>query len=159
MPESLRKYSEDLNELSEAFVESFGGLETPLEPPQEPAEGPLEARVIGRIGLPPTLNGPQVPSSILPGSPRITEYVDPVEAAEKAAAREYADLLNRKLSVRHRANLMVKIAKNVSGANAALALRALQDINLATGVVNKSGLQVDLGPMFMLPEGSDVKAG
>jgi hypothetical protein len=51
---------------------------------------------------------------------------------------------------------MVKIAKNISGGNAALALRALQDINLATGVVTKQGTQVDLGPLFVLPDASDV---
>jgi hypothetical protein len=51
---------------------------------------------------------------------------------------------------------MVKIAKNIKGGNAALALKAIQDINLATGVVTKQGNQVDLGPMFVLPPGDDV---
>ena len=54
---------------------------------------------------------------------------------------------------------MVKIAKNIRGGNAALALKALQDINLATRVTNRSGAQIDLGPLFVLPEGSDVSMG
>jgi hypothetical protein len=109
-------------------------------PEREPAE------IIGRIG-------PANPSQRV----QIAEVaIDPLEEAERQAAQEYASLLNRKLSIRHRANLMVKIAKNIKGGNAALALKAIQDINLATGVVTKQGNQVDLGPMFVLPPGDDV---
>lgn len=125
--------------------------------PQPPSEQPPEAsaqapeapeaspeKVIGRIG--PTPEGPRIKEVAL----------DPLEEAEQRAAREYAEILNKGLPVRKRARLMISIAKKVDGANAALALRALQDINLATGVVSKTGSQVDLGPLFVLPAGSDV---
>lgn len=100
----------------------------------------------------------QVGPKPLPGVPRIREVaMSPMEAAEKAAAIEYAALLNKGLPVRRRARLMIEIAKNVKGGAAALALRALQDINEATNLVNKQGAQVDLGPLFVLPDADDVK--
>jgi hypothetical protein len=80
-----------------------------------------------------------------------------MEAAEKAAALEYAAILNKGLPVRKRARLMIEIAKNVKGGAAALALKALQDINEATNLVNKQGAQVDLGPLFVLPDADDVR--
>ena len=84
-------------------------------------------------------------------------YTDPLEEAEIKAAEEYAALLNQKLPVKRRAALMVRIAKNVAGGNAALALRALQDINIATRVTSKQGVQLDLGPMFVVPAEVDIK--
>jgi hypothetical protein len=91
---------------------------------------------------------------------RVTEVaLDPLEEAAKKLAEEYAAILNRRLPVRLRAHLMIKIAKNIKGGNAALALKALQDINLATRVVSRSGAQIDLGPLFVLPEGEDISMG
>jgi len=118
-----------------------GGAAPPAPPP----------KVIGSIG--PAFG-------MAPGGPsiRIREVaVGAIEAAEQAAADEYSALLNQKLSIRQRANLMVKIAKNIKGPSAALALQALKDINIATKVTSRTGVQLDLGPMFMLPDGPGMK--
>jgi hypothetical protein len=118
--------------------------EVPSETPEAPSQMP--SKVIGHIG---------VPSAT---APRIREVaVSGTEDIEKAMADEYARILNEKLPVRQRARLMVKIARNLQGFNASLALKAISDINLATGVTSKAGTKVDLGPLFVLPEGSDVK--
>lgn len=121
--------------------------EVPSEPIGSPTGAPGEsAKVIGHIG------------AVSPGTPRIREVaVDPTEDLEKAAAAEYSAILNRRLPVRTRARLMVEIARNTKGFNAALAMKAIADINLATGVTSRSGAKIDLGPLFVLPEGSDVK--
>jgi hypothetical protein len=85
---------------------------------------------------------------------------DPLEEQEKALAREYANLLNKKLSIRQRANLMVKIAKQSQGPTAALALAALRDINAATGITSRQGSVIDSGHIFVMPEGtSKMKMG
>jgi hypothetical protein len=118
--------------------------EKPIEILDEPSQIP--SKVIGHIGI------------SVPGTPRIREVaISGSEDIEKALADEYARVLNEKLPVRTRARLMVKIARNIKGFNAGLALKAISDINLATGVVSKAGAKVDLGPLFVLPEGSDVK--
>lgn len=123
------------------------GVSGPPEPPLKSSGQPVGTpKVIGRIGDPPK------------NTPRIQEVaLDPTEEAEKAAAREYANLLNKALPIRTRARLLVKIARNVKGPMAALALKALTDINLATGVVNKQGAKTEEGPLFVLPEGSSLK--
>lgn len=106
-------------------------------------------RVIGRIGTQ-SATGTQIREVV----------TDPIEETEKALAREYANLLNKKLSVRQRANLMVKIAKSAEGPTAALALAALRDINNATGVTSRQGSALELGPLFVMPEGtSNMKMG
>jgi hypothetical protein len=78
------------------------------------------------------------------------------DEAIKKAQEEYAAILNRRLPVKRRAAILVGIAKNAKGANAALALKALNDINVATQVITRTGVQVDLGPMFTVLDGSDV---
>lgn len=128
-----------------SLVEAGGMAPIPRLPISVTEPEPV-VKIIGRIG-----GQAQTPT------PRIREVsLDPLEEAEQKAAREYADLLNRKLSVRHRANLMVKIAKNIQGPTAALALQAIKDINMATGVTSKTGAQIDLGPLFLMPEGTSM---
>ncbi len=121
-----------------------GGLAPASSPPKRPDPAPEPGgKVIGRIG------------STLPTGTQIREVVsDPAGEAEKALARDYAQLLNKKLPIRRRANLMIKIAKNAEGPTAALALAALRDINNATGVTSRQGAAIDLGPLFVMPEGT-----
>lgn len=132
-------YRKSCRDCDKAWSKGAEVKPTAAAEPMSMPKGAPEAKVIGRIG------------------PTIQEVaIDPFEADEREAAKEYSALLNRKLSVRQRANLMVKIAKNVKGGNAALALKAIQDINLATGIISKSGAQTDLGPLFVLPGNDDV---
>ena len=119
-------------------------------PPPVPAPAPAPV-----LPEPPTIT-PKVIGEIKPqGGAFIKESVVEDEAIKKAQ-EEYADILNRRLPVKRRAAILVKIAMNAKGANAALALKALQDINLATQVITRTGAQIDLGPLFSLPDGSDV---
>jgi hypothetical protein len=83
----------------------------------------------------------------------------PTEEVDRAAAEEFSNLLNKKLSIRQRANLMVRIARNIKGNNAPIALKAINDINLATRVISKSGVQVEMAPLFLMPEGTKMKMG
>lgn len=129
-------------EVSGSKVER-GGMAPAALPPGPGPESEPGGKVIGRIQP-----GPGV-------GPRIQEVmVDPIDEAEKAMARQYANLLNKKLNVRQRANLLVKIAKNAEGPTAALALAALRDINAATGITSKQGSVVDSGPLFVMPDGT-----
>lgn len=125
--------------LAEADVEVSGGT----APPTVSAEMGAGGRVIGHIN---------------PQGPRIREVaVDMLEEADQKAAQEYAALLNKKLTIRQRANILVRIARSAKGPNAALALQALRDINTATGVISNKGAQIDLGPLIVMPTGTAMK--
>lgn len=126
-----------------------GRPSTPAPASEAPPVQP--EKVIGRIGPEPA------PGESPRSGPRIVEVRDEDEEIEKAKAEEFSRLLDKGLSIRQRARLYIKIAKNVGGPNAAIALKALQDINVATKVVSRSGQRLDLGSLFVLPPGSDVK--
>ena len=80
----------------------------------------------------------------------------PYKSAEwEAQRREYfAALLDSKLGVEDRADLLVALAKRDDAKSAPVALRALQDINIATRVTQEQASNVP--SIFVLPVGTKV---
>lgn len=119
--------------------------------PSAPGTVGISSKVVGRIE--PVVLSPPAPAT---GTKIVSAPVQN-DRLDEEAARQYAQLLNKGLPIRARAKLMIEIAKSVKGPTAAIALAALKDINLATKVTDRGGAQVDIGPLFALPAGSDVK--
>lgn len=67
---------------------------------------------------------------------------------------ELAKILNAEIGLKERAKLLVKIAHMTDTKRAPVALRALQEINLLTGI--SKDRPTDSAPMFQLPEGVAV---
>ena len=93
--------------------------------------------------------------------PRLIEMKDrmaqlpPGSTQYEAARREYfAALLDHKLDVETRADLLVALAKKDDAKSAPVALRALQDINVATRVTEPGASGAP--SIFVLPAGTAV---
>lgn len=113
-----------------------------------PGSSPLPEKVIGRI----------VPASLASGEgPRIAETTVANTPEEIELAKQFAAYLNKGLPIKKRAQILIKIAKDIKGPAAALALAALRDINNATQVTSKTGQAPETAPMFVLPAGTDIK--
>lgn len=85
------------------------------------------------------------------------EYPDPLDEVAKPdfnlteeQKKEFAAILNEKLDIRARADLLVKLAKRNDTKTAAVGLRAIQIINELTGVTAETA--VEAPPMFKMPD-------
>lgn len=89
----------------------------------------------------------EAPSST-PAPPPSPEMIADADL-EDEARRELARLLNAAISLHERATLLVKLAHHTDTKRAPVALRAIAEINVLTGLTRER--PVDTMPMFQLP--------
>ena len=122
------------------------------EPPPLP-EGPLFEDIAADVPEEPENLFDDMPEDAI--VPAVSAQVIKVEDEIDLARAELARMLNETFTLEQRAALLVKLAHHTDTKRAPVALRAIQEVNLITGISKER--PVETMPMFQLPSDTAVK--